>query len=296
MLAGLQNSPLHDPTLPAVALEEVTVRYEQTVALEKVTLRLRRGDGVAVVGPNGAGKSTLFHAIAGVVRPQEGEIRIYGSQPDGHICVGYVPQRKGVDLLFPVTVADVVMMGRVGRMGFLRWPGRKDREAVRAALDEVGMGEYAGRQIGELSGGQLQRVFLARVLAQEAELLLMDEPLTGLDLPSQELILGLIDRIRRQGVTVLVASHDLNQAGKQFPLILLLNRRVIAFGFPEQVLTTANLLAAYGSHIHVVRSGSEELVLADRCGGGGSAPQLRWAPTATQPVAQETLAEMRPPR
>ena len=296
MLAGLKKSPPHDLALPAVALEGVTVRYEQTVALEQVTLRLRRGDCVAVVGPNGAGKSTLFHAIAGVVRPQEGEVRIYGSQPGRHICVGYVPQRKGVDLLFPVTVADVVMMGRVGQMGFLRWPARRDREAVRAALDEVGMGEYAGRQIGELSGGQLQRVFLARALAQEAELLLMDEPLTGLDLPSQEVILGLISRIQQHGVTVLVASHDLNQAGEQFPLILLLNRRVIAFGPPEQVLTAANLLSAYGSHIHVVQSGTEALLLADSCCSGGSALQQLSASTATQPVMQETLAEMRPPR
>ncbi len=286
--------------MPAIELTNVSVRYDQTVALGNVTLRLNRGDRVAVVGPNGAGKSTLFHVIAGVVRPDEGQVRIYGSGPGGHICVGYVPQRKVIDWKFPVTVTDVVMMGRVGKMGFLRWPSRHDRELVRAALDEVGMSAYADRQIGELSGGQQQRVFLARVLAQEAELLLMDEPLTGLDMPSQEAILALIDRIQQHGVTVLVASHDLNQAGEEFPLVLLLNRRVIAFGAPEEVLTTENLLTAYGGHMHVVRTGNGDLLLADTCCSGGvemALPELTHiAAPVTQPVVQETVEGMRPPR
>ena len=251
MVAGQKHPVRHDATMPAIELQNVGVRYDQTIALDRVTLRLNRGERVAVVGPNGAGKSTLFHVIAGVVRPTEGQVRIYGSGPGGHICVGYVPQRKVIDWEFPVTVTDVVMMGRVGKMGFLRWPSRRDREVVRTALDEVGMSAFADRQIGELSGGQQQRVFLARVLAQEAELLLMDEPLTGLDMPSQEVILGLIDRIQRNGVTVMVASHDLNQASEQFPLILLLNHSVIAFGRPDQVLTTTNLLAAYGGNMHI---------------------------------------------
>jgi manganese/iron transport system ATP-binding protein len=286
--------------LPAVELENVSVRYDQTTALEQVTLRLKRGERVAVVGPNGAGKSTLFHVIAGVVRPSEGQVRIYGSGPGGHICVGYVPQRKVIDWGFPVTVTDVVMMGRVGKMGFFRWPARRDREVVRAALEEVGMSAFADRQIGELSGGQQQRVFLARVLAQEAELLLMDEPLTGLDLPSQEVILNLLDRIQQHGVTVMVASHDLNQASEQFPSMLLLNRRVIAFGAPAQVLTAPHLLAAYGGHMHVVHTGDGEVLLADTCCGGGAelaTPSLTHTTAAiVQPVAQETVEGMRPPR
>lgn len=300
MLPVHKRSAQHDASLPAIELENVTVRYDQTTALEGVTLRLQRGDRVAVVGPNGAGKSTLFHVIAGVVRPVTGQVRIYGSGPGGHICVGYVPQRKVIDWDFPVTVTDVVMMGRVGKMGFLRWPSRADRAAVRHALHEVGMSDYADRQIGELSGGQQQRVFLARVLAQEAELLLMDEPLTGLDMPSQEAILALIDRIQAQGVTVMVASHDLNQAGQQFPLMLLLNRRVLAFGAPATVLTTANLLAAYGGQMHVVHTGEGDLLLADTCCSGGadlSVPTLaHTAAPAVQPVSQETVAGMRPPR
>jgi len=300
MLPGQKHPVQHDATMPAVELRNVSVRYDKTVALENVSLRLNRGDSVAVVGPNGAGKSTLFHVIAGVVRPHEGQVRIYGSGPGRHICVGYVPQRKVIDWEFPVTVTDVVMMGRVGKMGFLRWPSRHDRDMVRAALDEVGMSAYANRQIGELSGGQQQRVFLARVLAQEAELLLMDEPLTGLDMPSQEGILALLDRIQRNGVTVMVASHDLNQASEQFPLILLLNHGVIAFGRPDEVLTTAHLLAAYGGHMHVVHAGNGDLLLADTCCSGGvemALPSLTHAAAPViQPVPQSAVEEMRPPR
>jgi manganese/iron transport system ATP-binding protein len=171
---------------------------------------------------------------------------------------------------------------------------------VRAALDEVGMSAFANRQIGELSGGQQQRVFLARVLAQEAELLLMDEPLTGLDMPSQEAILTLLDRIQAQGVTVMVASHDLNQASEQFPAMLLLNRQLIAFGPPQEVLTTPNLLAAYGGHMHIVRTGDGEVMLADTCCSDGTALALptlmHTTATVVQPVTQETVEGMRPPR
>ncbi len=292
--------PTHDASLPAVELENVTVRYDQTVALDQISFRLNRGDRVAVVGPNGAGKSTLFHAIAGVVRPDQGQVRIYGSVPGGHICVGYVPQRKAIDWNFPVTVTDVVMMGRVGKMGFLRWPARHDREAVHAALAEVGMSAFADRQIGELSGGQQQRVFLARALAQEAELLLMDEPLTGLDMPSQEAILTIIDRLHTHGITVMVASHDLNQAGEQFPLLLLLNHRLVAYGPPARVLTTENLMAAYGGQVHVVHTTEGDLLLTDTCCGGGHdlpLPELAHAaPPVVQTVQHETVESMRPPR
>lgn len=237
--------------------------------------------------------------IAGVVRPSEGQVRIYGSGPGGHICVGYVPQRKVIDWAFPVTVTDVVMMGRVGKMGFFRWPAPRPRGGTRHA----GGGRHEhlpNRQIGPTSGGQQQHVSGARAGA-EAELLLMDEPLTGLDLPSQEVILSLLDRIQRHGVTVLVASHDLNQASEQFPSMLLLNRRVIAFGAPAQVLTAPHLLAAYGGHIHVVHTGEGEVLLADTCCGGGAGelatPSLTHTTAAiVQPVAQETVEGMRPPR
>jgi manganese/iron transport system ATP-binding protein len=255
----------HDPSAPALDLVDVTVTYGNVVALDHITLRLNRGDQVAVVGPNGAGKSTLFHVIAGVLRPDTGTVRVYGSGPDGHICVGYVPQRARTDSNFPVTVFDVVMMGRAGRIGLLRRPGRADRVAVRAALAQVELLDLAQRPIGALSGGQQQRVLLARALAQEAEILLLDEPLTGLDLPSQEALLATLNVLREQGITLLVATHDLNQAATRFPLVALVNRRLVGFGPPAQVLTAVNLAGAFGSNVHVVHTDDGDLLVTDTC-------------------------------
>jgi manganese/iron transport system ATP-binding protein len=267
----------------------VTVSYEGITALDSVTLTLHAGDQVAVVGPNGAGKSTLFNVIAGTLKPTQGVVNIYGSGPQGHSCVGYVPQRNRIDWRFPVTVQDVVMMGRVAKIGLLRWPRRQDRDLVAQALARVGMSPFAQRQIGELSGGQQQRVFLARALAQEAELLLLDEPLTGLDLPSQEAILDLLAQLRRQGVTVLVATHDLNQAAEQFAKVMLLNRRLIALGAPHEVLTPARLSQAYGSQLHIVHGAEGDLLLTDSCCGEGedehrSAAHQTQTPPATERV------------
>jgi ABC-type Mn2+/Zn2+ transport system ATPase subunit len=263
------SPPGHDDRAPLLQLQNVTVTYGNTMALHGVSLEVQPGDQVAVVGPNGAGKSTLFNVIAGIVKPTSGSVRIGGSRPGRHICVGYVPQRNRIDWRFPVTVSDVVMMGRVGKIGLLRWPGRRDRELVQAALEQVGMQEFAHRQIGELSGGQQQRVFLARVLAQEAELLLMDEPLSGLDMPSQEAILAILESLRQQRITILVATHDLNQAAEHFPQMALLNRRLVAYGPPAQVLTPEHLMLAYGSQLHIVHSEKGDLVLTDSCCGGG---------------------------
>ncbi|GIV75710.1 MAG: ABC transporter [Litorilinea sp.] len=261
----------------------VSAHYDGVLALEDVTFQVRRGDRVAIVGPNGAGKSTLFNVIAGILKPAQGRVVMHGSGPNGRLNVGYVPQRNRIDWRFPVTVADVVMMGRVGRIGLLRRPGRRDREAVASALEQVDMAHLAHRQIGELSGGQQQRVFLARALAQEAELLLLDEPFTGLDLPSQEALLEILERLHGQGITMLVATHDLTQAAQFFPQILLLNRRVIAYGTPEQVLTSEMLGQAYGSQMHAVSSHAGELLLADTCCGGGLPPVEKLLGTRERP-------------
>ncbi len=268
MTPYIHHPAQHDATAAALELTGVSVAYASVVALRDVSLTLARGDQLALVGPNGAGKSTLFNVIAGVVRPDAGSVQIYGSQPGGHICVGYVPQRNRIDANFPVTVQDVVLMGRTGRIGLLRRPTRRDRALVRAAMERVGIEPLAGRPIGELSGGQQQRVFLARALAQEAEILLMDEPLTGLDLPSQEAILTLLDDLRRQGITVLVATHDLNQASARFPLVALINRRIVAFGPPERVLTAQHLAAAFGSHVHLIHTNEGDLLVTDACCDG----------------------------
>jgi len=233
-------------------VENLTAGYDGVMVLEGVSFSVFGGEQIAVVGPNGAGKSTLFKAIAGLLPLRSGRVMVLGCDPHREWAeISYVTQRSEVDFSFPVTVADVVMMGRVGRVGWLRWPSRRDREAVMRALEQVGMADLADRQIGELSGGQQQRVFIARALAQEAQLLLMDEPFAGVDATSEQAILGLLSRLKEDGLTVLLSTHDLNLAADRFDRILLLNRRVIAYGPPQQVFCPDVLRRAYGGQLAV---------------------------------------------
>jgi manganese/iron transport system ATP-binding protein len=262
---------VHRAGKPILQAEHVSVRYEGRLALDDLSFHLHTGERVAVVGPNGAGKSTLFKVISGVLAPDEGLLDVYGEGPRGHICIGYVPQRTQVDWNFPVTVAEVVMMGRAGKLGILRWPGSSDRKQVRQALADVSLAELANRQINELSGGQQQRMFIARALAQEAELLLMDEPLTGLDLKSQQAIFDILDELRQRRVTVMVATHDLDQAAEHFDRVMLLNHRLLGFGQPGEVFSTENLVQAYGGHLRLVHVESNVLALADSCCDEGEA-------------------------
>jgi ABC-type Mn2+/Zn2+ transport system ATPase subunit len=258
----------HDPAAPILAVEKLTVLYHGQLALQEVSFQVQPGEHIAVVGPNGAGKSTLFKVAAGVLPPTSGEVRVSGFRPGGHICIAYVPQRSQVDWRFPASVSDVVMMGRVGQVGLFRWPERRDWQAVEQALETVGLSDIARRPIGELSGGQQQRAFLARALAQQAELILMDEPLNGLDLPSQEAILGLLHDLRARHVTVLVATHDLDQAADHFDRILLLNRRLVHIGPARTALTPEHLLRAYGAHARLVPNPDGTTTLADTCCDG----------------------------
>ena len=267
----LIHPAVHVEDSPAIELDGVSLRYNGTNALRQVGFRVERGQRVAVVGPNGAGKTTLLKVLAGTLRADEGRVDVYGERPGGHICIAYVPQRSQIDLAFPVTVAEVVMMGRIRQIGVLRWPRRGDWTIVRQALASVEMDDLAHRQIGELSGGQQQRAFLAQALAQEAQVILMDEPLTGLDLPSQEAIFRAIDRVSQAGVTVLLSTHDLNLAAERFDQVVLLNRELIAAGQPERVFTPDNLQRAYGSHIHRVADGDGLMVLTDTCCEGDEA-------------------------
>ena len=257
----------HQEGQPILDVLRLTLRYNGRAALEDITFHLHEGERVAVVGPNGAGKSTLFKVIAGVLQPQSGEVNIFGSRPRGHVCIGYIPQRTQVDWAFPVSVADVVMMGRSAKLGPLNWPHKKDWEVVHHALETVESSNLAARQINQLSGGQQQRMFIARALAQEAELMLMDEPLSGLDTPAQEGLLNLLDRLKTENVTVMVATHDLDQAANHFDRIMLLNHRLIAFGYPDEVLHTDNLLQAYGGRLKPV-DGQNILSVDDCCDDG----------------------------
>jgi len=262
----------HDENVPLLWMDRVSVRYGDTAALEDVSFSVEKGEQVAVVGPNGAGKSTLFKIIAGVLDPSEGVVKIGGSGPRGHVCVAYLPQRNDVDWTFPVTVEDVVAMGRVRRIGWFHRAAARDRRIVADCLATVGLSDLATRQIGMLSGGQQQRMFIARALAQEAELMLMDEPLSGLDLPSQEEIFGVLEKLKTRGVTIMIAMHDLSLAERNFRRVFLLNRRLLGDGAPREVFVPERLMEAYGGHLRMVRDESGALVVSDTCCGGGITP------------------------
>src|SRR6185436_10663336 len=252
----------HQTNQPILDVQHLSFRYNGHFALEDINFHLHEGERVAVVGPNGAGKSTLFKAVAGVLPLTSGEVNIFGSRPRGHVCIAYIPQRSQVDWNFPVNVADVVMMGRSAKLGPLNWPHKEDWDYVHHVLETVELSDLANYQINQLSGGQQQRMFIARALAQEAELMLMDEPLNGLDTPAQEGILSLLDRLKKENVTVMVATHDLEQAADHFERIMLLNHRIIAFDIPKNVLHTDNLLQAYGGRLKVDSAGT---MLVDDC-------------------------------
>lgn len=239
------------PDQPArLELNNVYVAYKQHLALKGLTFQVPHGGQVAVVGPNGAGKSTLFKALVGLVAARSGEILIHGL-PIGHHqdCVAYVPQREEVDWRFPVTVFDVVMMGRFGRMGWLKRPNKQDRQVVMHSLEQMGIMHLANLPIGDLSGGEQQRAFLARALAQEPHILLMDEPFTGVDVTTQETTLALLDKLKEEQVTVMVSTHDLNMAAQRFDRVMLLNRRLVAYGPPAQAFAPENITQAFSGQV-----------------------------------------------
>lgn len=244
---------------------DVTVAYGARNALEDISFQIPHGSRTAVVGPNGAGKSTLFKALVGLLPISEGEILIHGVPLGHHVdCVAYIPQREEVDWRFPVTVRDVVMMGRYGKLGLMQQPGRTDNQRVDQALSQMDITKLADRPIHDLSGGQQQRVFLARALSQEPHILLMDEPFTGVDISTQETTLRLLDELREQNVTVLVSTHDLNLARERFDLVLLLNHQLIAFGTPEEVFTRDHVSTAFHTQVLML----DGALVVDQCCGG----------------------------
>lgn len=253
----------HVPGSPAIEIANLSVIYARGTALEQVNLSLAPGEHLAVLGPNGAGKSTLLKTMAGVISPSAGEVRVYGHGPRGHVCIAYLPQRSEVDWSFPVTVRDVVCMGRIGKLSPWRRYGPKDASAVRESLARVRLDRLADRHISELSGGQKQRMFIARALAQEAELILMDEPLAGLDATTQEALLRLIGELT--GPTLVVAMHELRVARERFPRLLLLNRKVIALGPPSEVVNAQALERAYGRALQIVDTEEGAYAVGDSC-------------------------------
>ena len=232
---------------PAIQVEDLTVAYGEKPVLWDVDLDVGKGVLMAIVGPNGAGKTTLIRAILGLVKPAAGQALVHG-RPYGEQrnLVAYVPQRGSVDWDFPTSVLDVVLMGRYGRIGWVRRPGKADRAVAREALEQVGMSDLAGRQISQLSGGQQQRVFLARALVQHAEVYFMDEPFQGVDATTEKAIVELLRALREQGKTVVAVHHDLQTVPEYFDEVTLLNVRRIASGAVGEVFTEENLRRTYG--------------------------------------------------
>jgi len=233
-----------------LVVSDVAVTYRNGVtAIRDMSFALPRGTITALVGVNGSGKSTLFRAIMGFVPLAKGSVAIFG-EPAGRALkrniVAYVPQAEEVDWNFPVLVEDVVMMGRYGHMNFLRIPSARDREMVDTALKRVGMEAYRKRQIGELSGGQKKRVFLARALAQEGQVILLDEPFTGVDVRTEEAIITLLQALREEGRIMLVSTHNLGSVPRFCDRAVLINRTVLAAGPTDEVFTHGNLERAFG--------------------------------------------------
>ncbi len=234
---------------PALVLDDVTVSYGRRAALEGVTGVVEPGTSVALIGPNGAGKSTLLRAILGLVPLERGSITIFGEPPSSMRSeVAYVPQSESLDPEFPVSAVDVVLMGRYRKVGWLRRPSRADRALATEALRRVDLDDRARDRFGTLSGGQRQRVLLARAIAQQANLLLLDEPFNGVDSSTQELLLAVLDDLRSEGVSVVMSTHDLAVAHLACGEACLLNRHQIAFGPTDQTLTPDHLRATYGSN------------------------------------------------
>jgi manganese/zinc/iron transport system ATP- binding protein len=248
----LKSRPLHEPGL-ALHVEDLTVAYQGRPALWDIDLNVPPGVMAAIIGPNGAGKSTLLKAVLGLTRPTAGHICVHGHAPADILRrIAYVPQRSAVDWDFPTTVLDVVMMGRYGHLGWLRWPGREVRARALAALEKVQMEHLHDRQISELSGGQQQRVFLARALVQEADVYFLDEPLAGVDATTERTIVQLLKELRDSGKTVIVVHHDLHTVRDYFDWLVILNIRVIAQGPVEEVYTAEHLRRAYGGRIALI--------------------------------------------
>jgi len=248
----------------AVEVHDVTVAYHRKPVLWDIDLLLPAGRLIAVVGPNGAGKSTLLKAILGLVPLASGRVEIFGrSLKDARSLIGYVPQRESVDWDFPVDAKDVVLMGRYGHLGWLRPPGKSDRAAALAALEQVGMAPFANRQISQLSGGQQQRVFLARALAQDAVLYFMDEPFAGVDAATETAIVSLLRTMRSAGKTVIAVHHDLQTVPDYFDHVVMLNMRLVAAGPTDQVFTNANLQKTYGGRLTLLDEAAEAVRKAE---------------------------------
>lgn len=235
----------------AISVEDLTIAYDVKPVLWDVDVSFETGKLTAIVGPNGAGKSTLIKAIMGLIKPISGKIEFDKSMKNAKKQIAYVPQSGSVDWDFPATVEDIVLMGRYGHIGWIRRPKAADKEIARDMLEKVGMSRYADRQIAQLSGGQQQRVFLARALTQQAEIYILDEPLKGVDVQTEAILVSLLKDLAKEGKTVIVVHHDLTSVKDYFDNLVLVNVRVIASGSVDEVFTHEYLEETYGSKVVV---------------------------------------------
>ena len=253
---------------PIIQLDSVRVIFQELLVLEDVSLSVSPGEFLAIIGPNGAGKTTLLRVILGLVRPASGEVRVFGKVPwelnGERRRIGYVPQILSVDLNFPVCASEVVLMGRYGRIGLLRRPSADDRAAVRQAMERVGIADLAHRPIARLSGGQRQRVFLARALANEPDLLLLDEPTTGVDVAATESLYELLRGLHEDGITILVVSHDVGVVASYVDGVACVNRRLVAHGRPDEVLGSEELAQMYGCDAMFFHHGQAPHMVVER--------------------------------
>lgn len=241
----------------AVEVEDLTVAYDAKPVLWDIDLKIPKGKLMAVIGPNGAGKTTLIKAMLGLLKPVTGSVHFLDGNGGTRTLknrIGYVPQSGSVDWDFPATVQDVVLMGCYGRLGWIRRPRKSDIVLTKQTLAKVGMQDYASRQISQLSGGQQQRVFLARALAQEAEVYFMDEPFKGVDAQTEKAIVALLKELKNQGKTVVVVHHDLQTVPDYFDWVTLINLRVVASGPVEEIFHEENLRKTYHSSAALLRS------------------------------------------
>lgn len=250
---------------PVLDVHDVTVAYHRRPVLWDVDLTIGAPSLVGIVGPNGAGKSTLIKAILGLVPLASGKVTVLGQPIEkARRRIGYVPQRESVDWDFPVNVLDVVLMGVYGQLGWFRRPRRRDRAWAMQCLEHVGLADLARQQIGQLSGGQQQRTFLARALAQRADIYFMDEPMAGVDAATEQAIFSLLGELRSQGKTVLVVHHDLRTVAEYYEQVVLLNMRLVAAGPTKQVFTRENLQKTYGGRLDILDDAADALAARER--------------------------------
>jgi manganese transport system ATP-binding protein len=263
---------------PAILVDNVTVHYGEVLALDGASLSLEPARICGLIGMNGSGKSTLFKAVMGMIKPDAGRVLINGAPPakarkEGGI--GYVPQSEDVDWQFPLSVRDVVMMGRYGHQGFTRRPSKADRTAVDDALDRVELSEFASRQIGQLSGGQKKRAFVARGIAQGATMMLLDEPFAGVDKRSEATITRLLRELAADGCTILISTHDLHALPQLCDEAVLLMRKVLMHGAPDVVLQPENLAMAFGLDVLNRELPDEDLPDQDAPDASGAGRQVQ---------------------